>query len=66
MYPYADGCLGCSHVGAIMNSDAMNIVFTNFVVEVQLIYNIVSVSDGQQSDSIKHKCFFSFPYSFPL
>ena len=34
MYPYVDGCLGCSHLGTIMNSDVMNIIFTNFVIEV--------------------------------
>lgn len=66
MYPYVDGRLGCSHLGTIMNRDAVNIIFTNFVIEVQLIYNIVSVSDGQQSDSIIHKCIFLFSIFFPI
>ena len=67
-HPYVDGCLGCFHLSAITNSDAMNIIFTNFVIEVQLIYNITSVAGGQQSDSIidKYTYIFSFSYSFPL
>lgn len=68
MHPCVDRCLGCFHWSAITNSDAVNIIFTNFVIEVQLIYNIVSVAGGQQSDSIidKYTHIFSFSYSFPL
>ena len=68
MHPCVDRCLGCFHLSANMNSDAVNIIFTNFVIEVQPIYNIASVAGGQQSDSIidKYTYIFSFSYSFPL